>query len=136
MASSQKFGPMMQLEAERRRFHDAPLQAFVGDGLNWNWSIWKKHFRTFVPILDFIHAIHYVFAAGMCIASDETQGWASYVRFITLCWEGRVDTVIKILTDACQERGVDLEKRMADDDPNKPLADAVRYLSNNRTRMD
>ena len=47
---------MMQREAERRRFYDCPLRVFLGDGLNWNWSIWKKHFPTFTPILDFIHA--------------------------------------------------------------------------------
>jgi hypothetical protein len=136
MACSEQFGPMMQREAERRRFFDASLRAFVGDGLNWNWSIWKKHFPTFVPILDFIHAIHYVFGAAMCMGPTETQGWATYVQFITLCWEGRVDAVIAILTDACGQRGIDLDHGVSDDDPNKPLTDAVRYLSNNRTRMD
>ncbi len=136
MACSDEFGPMMQREAERRRFFDASLRAFIGDGLNWNWSIWKTHFPTFVPILDFIHAIHYVFAAAMCMDSKEAEGWGTYVKFITLCWEGRVDAVIEILTDACHERGVDLEGRISDDDPNKPLTDAVRYLNNNRTRMD
>jgi len=136
MACSDEFGPMMQREAQRRRFFDASSRAFLGDGLNWNWSIWKNHFSTFVPILDFIHAIHYVFAAAMCLCSKETEGWTTYVRFITMCWQGRVGSVIEILTAACQTRGVDLESRIADDDPNKPLADAVRYLTNNRSRMD
>ena len=72
----------------------------------------------------------------MCMDSKEAEGWGTYVKFITLCWEGRVDAVIEILTDACHERGVDLEGRISDDDPNKPLTDAVRYLNNNRTRMD
>lgn len=136
MACSDEFGPMMQREAQRRRFYDTPLQAFIGDGLNWNWSIWKTHFRTFIPILDFIHAIHYIFAAAMCLGPKETEGWATYVRFITLCWEGQVGAVIEILTDACHEKDVDLEARLPDNDPNKPLADAVRYLTNNRARMD
>ena len=136
MACSDEFGPMMQREAQRRRFYDSPLRAFIGDGLNWNWSIWKTHFPNFIPILDFIHAIHYVFAAAMCLGTDETEGWATYVRFITLCWKGQVDRVIEILIDACHERSVDLGSRIPDDDSNKPLADAVRYLTNNRTRMD
>lgn len=136
MACSEEFGPMMQRESQHRRFFEAPLRAFIGDGLNWNWSIWKTHFSTFVPILDFIHAIHYVFAAAMCLESQEKEGWTTYVRFITMCWQGRVDSVIGILTAACETRGVNLEVRIADDDPNKPLADAVRYLSNNRSRMD
>jgi hypothetical protein len=136
MACSNEFGPMMQREAERRRFFDAVLRAFIGDGLNWNWSIWQTFFPTFIPILDFIHPIHHVFAAAMCLETKETEGWRTYVKFITLCWKGRVGEVIEIITGACRERDVDLETQLADDDPNKPLSDAVRYLSNNRTRMD
>ena len=136
MASSNDFGPMMEREAKRRRFFESPRRAFVGDGLPWNWSIWKKHFRSFVPILDFIHAIQYVFNAAMCLADSEVDGWEVYVHFITLCWQGRVDDVIRQWTDACRNRGIDVEETLADDDPNQPLVDAVRYLTNNRSRMN
>jgi hypothetical protein len=136
MACSDEFGPMMKREALRRRFYDAPLRAFVGDGLNWNWSIWKSHFSTFVPILDFIHAIQYVFTAAMTMHSNETDGWATYVQLITLCWKGKVALVIQELTMACRERGIDPDGRVADDDPYKSIHDAVRYLTNNRSRMD
>lgn len=136
MTSSEDFGPMMEREARRRRFFESPRRAFIGDGLPWNWTIWKKHFRRFVPILDFVHAIHYVFDAAMCLADDEADGWNAYVRSITLCWQGRVDDVIQQWTEACRHRGIDLEGKLADDDPNKPLFDAVRYLRNNRSRMD
>jgi hypothetical protein len=136
MASSDDFGPMMEREARRRRFCESPRRAFVGDGLPWNWTIWKKHFRSFVPILDFIHAIQYVFHAAMCLADNEADGWDAYVHSITLCWQGRVDDVIRQWTDACRRRGIDVEVKLADDDPNKPLVDAVRYLTNNRSRMD
>ena len=136
MASSDDFGPMMEREARRRRFFESPRRAFLGDGLPWNWTIWKKHFRSFVPILDFIHAIQYVFDAAMCLADDEADGWDAYVHSITLCWQGRVDDVIRQWTDACRDRGIDVEAKLADDDPNKPLVDAVRYLTNNRSRMD
>ncbi len=136
MANSDDFGPMMEREARRRRFFEAPRRAFIGDGLPWNWTIWKKQFREFVPILDFVHAIHYVFNAAMCLAENEADGWDVYTRAITLCWQGRVDAVIRQWTDACRHRGIDAEGKLADDDPNKPLVDAVRYLTNNRSRMD
>ncbi len=136
MACSDDFGRMMKREAERRRFYDAHGRAFIGDGLNWNWSVWKKYFPTFVPILDFIHAIQYIFAAAMAMTSDETEGWSTYVRLVTRCWQGHVDSVIEEITAACLERGIPLEEKVADDDPHKPLADAIRYLTNNRTRMD
>lgn len=135
-ASSDEFGPMMQREAKRRRFYEAALRAFLGDGLNWNWTIWKKYFPTFVPILDFIHAIQYIFCAAMAMVSNETEAWVTYVRMITLCWQGQVDSVIEELRNACHDQGINLEQKMSDDDPRKPLVDAVRYLTNNRTRMD
>ena len=136
MACSDDFGPMMKREARRRRFFESSRRAFLGDGLPWNWTIWKQHFRSFTPILDFIHAIHYVFHAAMCLADNERDGWDVYVRWITLCWQGRVDEVIRLLADACRDRGIDVEEKLADDDPNRPLVDAVRYLTNNRLRMD
>jgi hypothetical protein len=135
MACSDEFGPLMQREAQRRRFYDAPLRAFLGDGLNWNWSIWKKYFFTFIPILDFIHAIQYIYAAAMALASDDREGWSTYVRLVTLCWQGQVDQVIQELQAACRERNIDLEE-VQDDDPHKPLRDAIRYLTNNQPRMD
>lgn len=136
MVCSDEFGPMMKREAKRRRFYEAPLRAFLGDGLNWNWSIWKKHFRTFVPILDFIHAICYVFDAAMALGLSQAEAWATYVRLVTRCWEGSVEAVIEELTTACQNRGIDLQQSVADDDPHKALSDAVRYLRNNRDRMN
>ncbi len=136
MACSDEFGPMMQREARRRRFYESALREFLGDGLNWNWSIWKKYFPTFVPILDFIHAIQYIFSAAMALFADEADAWAAYVRLVTLCWQGQVAAVIEELRVACRERGIDLEEKAGDDDPHKPLVDAVRYLTNNRTRMD
>ena len=78
MACSDDFGPMMRREADRRRLDDAPLKAFIADGLNWNWSIWKKHFPKFTPILDFIHAIQYVFSAALVVHSNEARDVVMY----------------------------------------------------------
>lgn len=135
MATSDQFGRSMQREARRRRFYESALRAFLGDGLNWNWSIWEKYFPTFVPILDFIHAIQYVFSAAMAMNSADQEAWATYLKFVTLCWQGQVGQVIDELTEFCQARQIQLEGT-PDDDPNKPIVDAVRYFTNNRSRMD
>jgi hypothetical protein len=125
-----------QLASQRRRFYESPQRAFLGDGLNWNWTIWMTFFSSFVPILDFIHAIQYIFSAALTLDSVDHSAWKTYVRLVTLCWQGRVDLVINELASACEARGIDLDQRIVDDDPNKPLVDALRYLRNNRTRMD
>ena len=49
VCEAKTFGAQMKREATDRRFFEAARQAFLGDGLPWNWSIWKKHFPTFTP---------------------------------------------------------------------------------------
>lgn len=136
MANSKKFGLKMSREARRRRLYQARRRAFIADGLAWNWTIWKEHFSSFTPILDFIHAIEYVFTASSALHANDQDRWASYTRYITLCWQGKVSMVIEELTDACIELGVDVAGELADDDPHKPLTDAIRYLTNNQSKMD
>lgn len=113
-----------------------PLRAFLGDGLNWNWSIWKTHFPTFTPILDFIHTIQYLYCAAMAHCDDEPSGWETYQAYAALCWQGKVDEVIDQLQQRCAEHDIDWSKKRADDDPWQPVTDAIRYFTNNRKRMD
>ena len=136
MACSDQFGLMMKREAIRRRFFDAPLRAFVGDGLNWNWSIQQRRFPTFIPILDFIHAIQYLYKAALALGEHDKSDWMLYVEFVTLTWNGRITEVIEHLTDACHQRGWAPSDTIADDHPLKPVTDAIRYFTNNRQRMD
>ena len=55
---------MMHQAAWERNFFGAARRAFLGDGLAANWTIHRQHFSTFLPILDFVHALSYVFAAA------------------------------------------------------------------------
>lgn len=141
MAGSQPFGQQMQREAHRRRFFEAERRVFIGDGLAWNWSIWKEHFSTFTPILDFIHAIQYLYAAAEAWESDGPARWARYLRFAEAAWQGRTDDVIaEIEHELAARRASDDPLVRADDvsedHPWQPLIDAARYLRNNRQRMD
>ena len=136
MACSQDFGVMMKREASRRRFFDAKERAFLGDGLPWNWSIWKKHFPTFTPILDFVHAIEYLYGAAMAHSSDDESGWQAYLNYVTLCWQGDIAEVIAKLKSRCDEQGKDGSVKPNDDDRWKPVFDAIRYFGNNLERRD
>jgi hypothetical protein len=60
-----EFGPMVAASAWQLGFYGATRKAFVGDGSSNNWTLWKDHFSSIVPILDFIHALTYVFTAAM-----------------------------------------------------------------------
>jgi hypothetical protein len=86
--------------------------------------------------LDFIHAIEYVFTASDALHTNDQDVWTSYTKYITLCWQGRVSAVIDELTKACVTLGIDLDVGVEDDDPHKPITDAIRYLTNNQSRMN
>ena len=79
MAEASVFGQQMKREADCRRFPQAPARAFVGDGLPWNWSVWKHYFPNFVPILDFIHALSYLYAAALAMHPDFSVAWSCYL---------------------------------------------------------
>ncbi len=79
IAESKDFGKQMAREAKRRRFAEAPAKAFLGDGLAWNWSIWKQHFPDFTPILDFLHVLSYRFLAAKAVHDVASDAWAQYL---------------------------------------------------------
>jgi hypothetical protein len=135
LVSSNMFGLQMQREAQRRRFYEARRRVFIGDGLPWNWSIQREHFAKFTPILDFIHAVQYLYAAAEAWESDDERRCSRYLKLTEAVWEGRVGEVIEWLHGELAARGV-AANELAGDSPHAPLAAAARYLENNRQRMD
>jgi hypothetical protein len=133
LKNSQEFGKQMEREARRRRFFEAPRKAFLGDGLPCNWTIQETHFRSFTPILDFTHAVTYLFrAAQLCCPKEDA--WATYARWMTSTWRGAVAVVIGELQSQQQRLGLPPEDATADD-PREQLRLVIGYLENNRRRM-
>jgi hypothetical protein len=135
MACSRDFGRQMAREAKRRRFGEAPAKAFLGDGLPWNWSIWKEQFVDYTPILDFIHVLSYLFAAAKAVHADAQDAWDQYLVWMTGCWRGEVAQVLAELQTWCSELGPPPDDA-PDNDPRQIVATTVHYLTNNRERMD
>jgi hypothetical protein len=136
MASSKIFGRQMKCEAKERRFFEAKAQAFLGDGLPWNWSIWKQNFPEFTPILDFIHVLSYLFLAAKAVHEehDPQAAWDQYAVWMTGCWRGEVDQVLEELS-AWQERLGLPPDEIKPTDPRQIVATTLGYLTNNRERM-
>lgn len=135
MASAAAFGKQMARETKRRRFGEAAAKAFLGDGLPWNWSIWKKHFSAFTPILDFIHPLSYLFLAAKAVHSESQHAWDQYLAWMRGCWQGEVDQVLEELRH-CAARLGKPDETTAENDPRQIVARTIGYLQNNRTRMD
>jgi hypothetical protein len=137
LANSKEFGRQMSREARRRCLHQAPFKAFVGDGLPANWTIWNTHFRDFEPILDFMHAVEYVYAAAIVIdAEDPHAAWNGYLRWAQLCWSGQVPQVLRELRAWLEHQGLPPGQTLDEKHPHQAVHDAHRYLTNNASRMD
>jgi hypothetical protein len=136
---SDPFGPMVAAEAQRRNFTEAAARAFLGDGSAWIWALQALFFPSFVPIVDFLHALGHVFAAAKAAATDVEGRWELFQGWAEACWKGRVDQVIEELrtlhdVQACLSEG-DIQRR-ADDDPRVIITRELGYLRHNRERMD
>jgi hypothetical protein len=131
--SWEAFGPMVAQAAWAMGLFGAARRAFLGDGAENNWTIWRCFFASFVPILDFIHALSYVYAAAHA-GRDRAAGWKCYREWIGWVWQGQVGRVLAAL----QERQAELGEPQDEDKethPRKIVAQARSYLGNNQGRM-
>jgi len=135
MQCSREFGRQMAREAKRRRFFEASAQAFLGDGLPWNWTLWKDHFPDFTAILDFIHPLSYLFLAAKAVHALAHDAWSQYLAWMRGCWQGEVGQVIEELQVWQTKLGVP-PPDTPDTDPRKIVATTIGYLEHNRQRMN
>jgi hypothetical protein len=135
-ADSARFGHQLAAAAWALGFAAALLKAFIGDGQSANWGIWKRDFKHlgFIPILDFIHALTYVFAAAMA-GRSRAEGGPIYLRWITWVWQGEVTRVIAELAARAVELGAP-PPDAAETDPRQIVADTLTYLTNQQSRMN
>jgi len=135
LADSDAFGRMMAAEADARGFYCAQKQSYVADGLPYNWTIQQRHFPTFTPILDFVHAIEHLYAVARAVSENDEATWQRYVPWAETCWHGRIAHLIVELRDHQQRIGEPPEDCEATD-PRKVLAEAIGYFQNNTRRMN
>ena len=118
-------GLALAAEAYQRGFNKATRKAFLGDGLQVNWSLWSRHFSHYTPIVDLMHALSYVYAAAVACSPTIEDGWSLYLRWLPWIWAGNVAQVIEALREMAAGRADRIE----------PLERAITYLSNNVSRM-
>jgi hypothetical protein len=136
MVRSRSFGPLVAAEAQSRDFYAAKRRAFVADGQAYNWSIHRSYFADFVPIVDFLHVVCYLFRASQA-AEAEAGRWPLYLRWLRLCWQGQAAEVVTQLRRYQQQVGRPPPgEELAAGDPRRLVAEALSYLRNNAGRMD
>lgn len=127
------FGPILAAAAWAWGFFGAARKAFIGDGSDNNWTIWRQFFSSFTPILDFIHALSYVFAAAMAGRSFPA-GWKVYEQWIQWIWQGKAEQVIAELAQRQLELGTPA-KDESETTPRSIVAQALGYLQNHKGQM-
>jgi hypothetical protein len=127
------FGGLLAAAAWARGFYGSARRAFLGDGSNANWGVWERHFSSFEPVVDFIHALAYVYGAAMA-GGPFTEGWSRYVLWIEALWRGDVATVLSGLEARQQILGTP-EATDGETHPRVCLAEAQCYFQNQQGRM-
>lgn len=131
-AGQETFGKRLVAEAHARGFNAAKRKAFVADGAASNWTIHRKHFSHYTPVLDFTHAICYIYAAAMAGRSCQVA-WHDYVQWAQWLWGGQTGQLIAAVQARSEQLGDPL-----DDDETSPAATVAKtlgYLKNQRSRM-
>ena len=128
-----EFAPLLASAAWSRAFQGAARKAFVGDGAANNWKLQRRFFGSFVPILDFIHALSYVFAAAMA-GRTFAAGWTCYQSWIEWVWQGQVGRVIAALEARQAELGAP-ESEEPKTSPRKVVTRTLGYLRHHQDKM-
>jgi hypothetical protein len=131
-------GRTLAAESARRGLDQAPRKGFLGDGQSSIWSVWKRYFERlgFIPILDFIHLMSYVYALAMAVGRDGDEGWQLHVEWITMIWNGRAAEVLDQWRELGKKFDVPTDKALPDNDSRRPIQRGITYLENNLGRVD
>jgi hypothetical protein len=127
------FALLLASAAWSRGFQKAQRKAFVGDGSANNWRLQQRFFASFVAVLDFIHALSYVYAAALAGRPFE-EGWEIYRQWISWVWQGEVSRVIEALRQRQAEVGLP-SAGASETSVAAVVARSLVYLSNHQDKM-
>jgi hypothetical protein len=127
------FGWLLAAAAWARGFAAAPRKAFLGDGSETIWSVWRRHFSQYTPIVDFIHALCYVYAAAVA-GRTLSEAWPEYCRWAQWLWSGEVKTLIGAM-EARQHVLGEPTNTDGEDSPRRVFSKSLGYLQNQQSRM-
>jgi hypothetical protein len=127
------FAPVVAAAAWAWGFQEAARKAFVGDGSANHWRLQRRFFGSFVPILDFIHALSYVYAAATA-GRTRAAGWTCYRQWIGWVWQGQVTAVLTALAARQAELGLP-EPDEPETNPRPVVQRTLTYLRNQQDKM-
>lgn len=137
MQDAQAFGYMVATETFLRGLDLAQRKGFVCDGLPYNWTIYETHFRPmgFIPILDFLHLLTYLYSAAQALDGGRARAWQRYEQWLRWAWTGERARLLQALQEASGKIGLP-PPGAAENDRRSIVARAATYVANNYDRME
>jgi hypothetical protein len=138
LADSESFGWQMAAEVQRRGLDRAQRKGYICDGQRYNWTLFELHLVVwgFIGILDVVHLLAYLYGAAQAAGGrGSVEAWTLYEGWLRLAWSGRVTDLLAGLRSGCAKLGP-ATPGCPESDPRQVAADALRYVENNRSRMD
>jgi hypothetical protein len=131
-------GRILAAEAAQRGLDQARRKGFLGDGQSSIWSVFKQYFERlgYLPILDFIHLLSYVYALAMAVGRHGDEGWCLHVKWIRLLWSGQGKEVLGEWREWGTKFEVPTDQALPDHDPRRAIQRGITYLENNLDRVD
>jgi hypothetical protein len=135
MSPVEEFRWMVWAEAKRRNFLAARRRAYLGDGAEYNWTIWLRHFSDFVPILDFCHTAGYLHGAAAAVVQTDEVIVSTFRSWVRAVWQGGATEVLTEMKQHLSAASVGDEK-LPDNHRLRPLQKAVTYFSHHADKMN
>jgi hypothetical protein len=131
-------GRILAAESAQRGLDQARRKGFLGDGQSSIWSVFKQYFERlgYIPILDFIHLLSYVYALAMAVGRNGDDGWRLHVKWITMLWSGQGKEVLSEWREWGAKFEVPTDQALPDNDPRRAIQRGITYLGNNLDRVD
>jgi hypothetical protein len=137
MEDVEEFGWQVAAEVYKRGLDLAERKGCVCDGQKSNWTVWEKHLKPqgFIPILDFLHLLAYLYAAAHALDGGAEERWACYRQWLTWAWQGKRGDLLLAINAAALKLGTPPENA-AETDPRRIVEKARIYVTNNMEKMD
>ena len=138
LAGADACGRILSAESAQRGLDQARRKGFLGDGQSSIWLVFKQYFERlgYVPILDFIHLLSYVYALAMAVGQNGDVGWQLHVKWISMLWSGQAKEVLAEWRAWGVKLGVPTGQALSDHDPRRAIQRGITYLENNLDRVD
>lgn len=137
LAGVEDFGYQVATEVYRRNLDQADFKACVCDGQAYNWSVWETHLKPlgFIPVLDFLHLLTYLYSAAQASVKCPVSAWEKYTRWLQAAWAGDTALVLEQLERDATRMG-QAPDCAPENDPRRIVQSALGYVRNNRERMN